>query len=110
MSDFDPAEHTAKEVIAHVEENPDEAEAIAEAEAEGKDRSTVAAAVEEAVAKPRASKRQPRSGTYTLEAGDSPATVARNLLGRGSLAGAVVAANPGVKWQPGVEITLPETE
>lgn len=108
MSDFDPAEHTAKEVIAHVEENPDEAEAIAEAE--GKDRSTIASAAEEAVAKPRASKRQPRSGTYTLEVGDSPATVARNLLGRGSLAGAVVAANPGVKWQPGVEITLPETE
>lgn len=109
MTDFDPAEHTAKEVIAHVEENPGEAEAIAEAEADGKDRSTVADAAEK-VTSARKSKRKPRSGTYTLEKGDSPAVVARNLYGRGSIGRLIVEANPGVKWRPGVEITLPEVD
>lgn len=110
---FDPADHTAKEVIAHIEKNPDEAEAIAEAEAEGKGRSTVVAAAEEAAEKParrRAPKREARTGTYVLEPGDSPAVVARNLLGRGSLAREVVAANPDVKWRPGVEINLPTVD
>lgn len=107
-SGFDPAEHTAKEVIEHVEKNPDEAEVVAALEAEGKDRTTVAAAVEEVVAtKPKGRKRQAHTGTYVLEQGDTPSTVARQLLGRGSRGREIVAANEGVKWRPGVEITIP---
>lgn len=106
-SDFNPSEHNVDEVVEHLEAHPDEADAIAAAEAEGKDRVTVAEAVEKVKAS-KSSKRKPRSGTHTLEAGDSPANVARNLYGRASLGRELVAANPGVKWRSGVEITLPD--
>ena len=103
---FDPSEQNVGEVVEHLEEHPEEAEAVADAEAEGKDRVTVAEAVEKA----KKTKRTPKKGTYVLEAGDSPARVARKLLGRGSMAREVVAANPDVKWRPGVEINVPEVD
>lgn len=40
---FDPADHTVEDVKAYVEANPDEAELVLAAEAEGKDRSTLIA-------------------------------------------------------------------
>lgn len=40
---FDPADHTVEDVKAYVEANPDEAELVFAAEAEGKDRSTLIA-------------------------------------------------------------------
>lgn len=113
MTDFDPAEHNVAEVLEHIEEHPEQAEAVAAAEAEGKDRSTIAAAVEEAVAKKpvKASRATVQhDGTYVLQQGDSPATVARDLLGRGSMARDVVLANPDVKWRPGVEIIIPNVD
>lgn len=42
---FDPGDFTVDEVIAYVEANPDEADAILEAEAAGKNRSTLIAAL-----------------------------------------------------------------
>jgi hypothetical protein len=111
MTDFDPSDHTVPEVLEHVEKNPEQAEAIAAAEAEGDARKTLLEALPDPEPQPKTkSKRKARTGTYVLEAGDSPAVVARNLLGRGSLAREIVAANPGVKWRSGVEITLPTVD
>jgi hypothetical protein len=41
MDPFDPAEHTVAEVLAYIEEHPEEAEAVRAAEASGKARQTV---------------------------------------------------------------------
>lgn len=51
--------------------------------------------------------RLPRVGTYVLQLGDTPSSVARSLFGRGSRGRDLVKANAGVKWVPGVEITIP---
>ena len=48
-AEYDPAEHTVEEVKEYVEEHPDQAEEILEAELEGKERKTLVPALEEAV-------------------------------------------------------------
>lgn len=44
---YDPSEHNADEVVKHVEENPDEREAVLEAEKQGKNRKTVVEALQD---------------------------------------------------------------
>lgn len=44
---YDPADHHVDEVKAYVEENPDEAEVVLQAETAGKNRSTLVAWLEE---------------------------------------------------------------
>lgn len=53
-------------------------------------------------------RRESLTGVHVLERGETPATLARKLFGRGSLAGQLVAANPGVQWRPGAKITIPD--
>ena len=38
---YDPGQHTVTEVLAHVEQHPDQAQTIRDAEADGKARSTL---------------------------------------------------------------------
>lgn len=124
---FNPADHNVDDVLAHVRDHPDEAEAIVLAEVDGKNRSTLIEALapddglgdDEIVG----DNVEPDGGeddgdvdpevdgfTYTLQPGDNPAVVARLLLGRGSYGNLIVRANPGVKWKPGVEIVIPEVD
>lgn len=110
MTDFDPAEHTIPEVLEHIEEHPEDADAVLKAEEAGKDRTTL----EEKLAEPakearsaRRSQRTARSGKYVLQAGDNPSKVARDLFGRSSRAGELYALNPDAKWRAGVEINVP---
>jgi hypothetical protein len=111
MTDFDPAEHKVPEVLEYVEKHPDEADAILKAEAAGKDRTTIEEALaepaKEARASRRATTRTARSGKYTLQAGDTPSSVARALFGRASRGTELYRLNPDVKWQSGVEINVP---
>ena len=44
--EFDPYDYTVAEVIAWVDENPDEAQAVLDAEQQGKNRSTLVAHLE----------------------------------------------------------------
>jgi hypothetical protein len=44
---FDPAAHSINEVLAYVEENPDQKDAVLEQERDGKNRSTLIAKLEE---------------------------------------------------------------
>lgn len=43
---FDPGDHTVAEVLAYVEEHPDQTDAIREAEQDGKARTTLLTALE----------------------------------------------------------------
>jgi hypothetical protein len=44
---YDPSAHSVKKVLAYVDDHPDQAEAIAAAEAEGKARSSILSALSE---------------------------------------------------------------
>jgi hypothetical protein len=124
---FDPADHNIDDVLKHLEAHPDQVEAVLAAERAGKDRATLVTRLTGDQDVPEGSdqdapegpgepapgdepepRRESKAGTYILEAGDTPSRVGKLLYGRGSLGGALVRANPGVKWRAGVEIVLPD--
>jgi hypothetical protein len=97
MTDFDLTTHTAEPT----DDPPVEEDEVVEA---------VETAPEVKTKPSKSKKSKAPVGTYVLEKGDSPAIVARRLLGRASLGREIVAANPGVKWREGAEIAIPQDE
>jgi hypothetical protein len=108
MTDFDDTVHFAEPT----DDPPVEAEEVVSDEVElTEPEPEVAPEPEEKPKRRRASKQEKSpTGTYVLQRGDNPSTVARQLFGRASRGREIVAANPGVKWREGVEVVLPQDD
>jgi len=72
MSDFNPSEHNIDDVNAHLEEHPEELQAVLDAEKAGKNRPTLVSSLEERVAQtPVAAEPKP----VTVAPSPTPTTV-----------------------------------